>query len=227
VIYDQSGHGNNLTPGTPGTAGGTAKNADKPTRAGAAPVRIDGRAVYGVSITPGVGHRIDRTRGVAVGKRAEGIYEVVAGNHTNDQCCFDFGNAETGNHDDGTGHMEAIYYGSLASPAGTGPSVKADTENGLPFSGAPTTYRFTTAMLTDNGTQFQVLHGNAGSGELTPERNFSSPAHKEGAIVLGIGGDNSNWAEGTFYTGIMTSGTQSRAAQNAIQGNSVAARYLT
>jgi hypothetical protein len=105
--------------------------------------------------------------------------------------------------------------------------VKADTENGLPFSGSPTTYRFTTAMLTDNGTQFQVLHGNADSGGLTAEREFSSPAYKEGAIILGVGGDNSNWAEGTFYEGIMTSGTLSRAALNAIQANIVAAHYLS
>ena len=219
VIYDQSGHGNALTPAPGGTADGTA---DQPARAGAAPVRVDGRAVYGVSITPGVGYRDDRARGTASGNKPEGIYEVVAGNHTNNRCCFDFGNAERGNRDDGSGHMEAIYYGSYP---GTAPSVKADTENGLPFSGGPTTYRFTTAMLTDDGAHFQVLHGNASSGGVTAERDFSSPAHKEGAIVLGIGGDNSNWATGTFYEGIMTSRALPRAALNAIQANIVAARY--
>lgn len=222
VIYDQSGHGNALTSAPGGTADGTA---DQPGRAGAAPVRVDGRAAYGVSITPGVGYRDDRARGTASGNKPEGIYEVVAGNHTNNRCCFDFGNAERGNRDDGSGHMEAIYYGSFPSPAGTAPSVKADTENGVPFSGGPTACRFTTAMLTDDGAHFQVLHGNASSGGLTAERDFSSPAHKEGAIVLGIGGDNSNWATGTFYEGIMTSRALPRAALNALQANIVAARY--
>lgn len=73
--------------------------------------------------------------------------------------------------------------------------------------------RFTTAMLTDDGAHFQVLNGNADSGGLTAERDFSSPAHKEGTIVLWPGVDNSNWAKGTFYEGIMNSGTLSRAAE--------------
>ena len=29
---------------------------------------------------------------------------------------------------------------------------------------------------------------------------------KQGAIILGTGGDNSNGADGTFYEGVMTSG---------------------
>ncbi len=32
------------------------------------------------------------------------------------------------------------------------------------------------------------------------------PMNKEGAIILGIGGDNSNSGQGTFYEGVMTSG---------------------
>jgi hypothetical protein len=30
--------------------------------------------------------------------------------------------------------------------------------------------------------------------------------HKQGAIILGIGGDNSQSSSGTFYQGVMTSG---------------------
>jgi len=48
---------------------------------------------------------------------------------------------------------------------------------------------------------------------------------KEGAIVLGIGGDNSNGAAGTFYEGAMTSGYPSDATENAVQANLVAAKY--
>ena len=32
------------------------------------------------------------------------------------------------------------------------------------------------------------------------------PMRKQGAIVLGNGGDNSNGAQGTFYEGVMTAG---------------------
>ena len=48
---------------------------------------------------------------------------------------------------------------------------------------------------------------------------------KEGAIILGIGGDNSIGAAGTFYEGVMTSGYPSDATENAVQANIVAAGY--
>ena len=51
--------------------------------------------------------------------------------------------------------------------------------------------------------------------------------HKEGAIILGIGGDNSDGAQGTFYEGVMTSGYPSDATENAVQANIVAAGYAT
>jgi formylmethanofuran dehydrogenase subunit C len=49
--------------------------------------------------------------------------------------------------------------------------------------------------------------------------------HKEGAIILGIGGDNSKGSAGTFYEGVMTSGFPSDATENAVQANIVAAGY--
>ena len=50
---------------------------------------------------------------------------------------------------------------------------------------------------------------------------------KEGAIILGIGGDNSIGAAGTFYEGVMTSGYPSDATENAVQANIIAAGYAT
>jgi hypothetical protein len=49
--------------------------------------------------------------------------------------------------------------------------------------------------------------------------------HKEGAIILGIGGDNSCSAIGNFYEGAMTSGYPSAATENSVQANIVAAGY--
>lgn len=230
VIFDQSGHRRNLTPAG-ASASAVAPNPDVPARAGAAPVKVNGRQVYGVYVTrgsgrniPGVGYR-DNVAHIATGNSPEGIYEVVAGNHTDNQCCFDFGNAETTSTDQGSGHMEALYYGSFPAGHGPGPWVKADTENGLPSSGPAAKSRFTIAMLTDDGKNFQVLHGNATAGGLTAERQFSSPQYKQGAIVLGTGGDNSDWGAGTFYEGAVTRGAPSKAALKALQANIVAARY--
>ncbi len=64
-----------------------------------------------------------------------------------------------------------------------------------------------------------------------------SPMRKEGAIILGTGGDNSTWSAGTFYEGAMTaksptststdptSGYPSDATNAAVQANIVQAGY--
>jgi hypothetical protein len=46
---------------------------------------------------------------------------------------------------------------------------------------------------------------------------------KEGAIVLGTAGDNSNAAQGNFFEGVMTARYASNAADDAVQANIVAA----
>ena len=57
--------------------------------------------------------------------------QVVSGKHYNDRCCFDYGNAERNIKDDGTGSMEAVYWGNASGGsmnhggAGTGPWVRA------------------------------------------------------------------------------------------------------
>src|SRR6201986_4476072 len=53
------------------------------------------------------------------------------------------------------------------------------------------------------------------------------PMRKQGAILLGNGGDNSNGSQGTFYEGAMTAaGTfPSNATDQLVQANVVAARY--
>jgi hypothetical protein len=52
-----------------------------------------------------------------------------------------------------------------------------------------------------------------------------NPMKKQGAIILGIGGDNSNSAVGTFFEGCLTSGYASDATDDAVQANIVAAGY--
>ena len=48
---------------------------------------------------------------------------------------------------------------------------------------------------------------------------------KQGAIILGIGGDNSDWAIGTFYEGCMTQGISSDETDQAIHENIVSVMY--
>lgn len=207
---------------------------------------LNGKKAYGVFIPPKTGYRNNSPRGTATGDGAEGIYAVLDGTHYNNGCCFDYGNAETNNLDTGNGRMEAIFFGDRTAHgygAGSGPWVLADLENGLYTSGGDTGYgvnpnnpsvtsRFVTAVLKGNSNnQWAIRGGNAKSGGLStyysgvrPTPNYN-PMSKEGAIVLGIGGDNSNAGQGTFYEGVMTTGYPSDATENSVQANIVAAGY--
>jgi hypothetical protein len=239
-IYDQSGHGNNLTQ-APG--GGAAGGPDNLANATAAPVMAGGHKAYGVYVAAGTGYRDDHTSSIATGDQPEGEYAIFDGTHYNGGCCFDYGNAETSNNDTGNGHMEAIYFGNIkvwGYGTGNGPWIMADMENGL-YSGVnagfnandPTiNYRFTTAMIDGGPNQWAILGGNAQSGGLStfysgarPNVSGYNPMHKEGAILLGIGGDNSKGSAGTFYEGVMTSGYPSAATESTVQADITSVGY--
>ncbi|PTB35763.1 uncharacterized protein TrAFT101_010609 [Trichoderma asperellum] len=246
IIYDQSGRGNHLTQAPPGGFSGPDSGGyDNLASAIGAPVTLNGQKAYGVFISPGTGYRNNAVSGTATGDAAEGLYAVLDGSHYNDQCCFDYGNAETSSRDTGNGHMEAIYYGNCdvwGSGSGSGPWLMADLENGL-FSGAnpknnaadpSLSYRFVTTALKGESNQWALRGGNAASGSLStyysgvrPSVSGYNPMSKEGAIILGIGGDNSHGSQGTFYEGVMTSGYPSDATENSVQANIVAAKYAT
>jgi hypothetical protein len=244
VIYDQSGKGNNLTQAPPGGFNGPAAGGyDNLANATAAPTTVGGHKAYGVFVAAGTGYRNNHTTGIATGDQPEGMYAVLDGTHSNDGCCFDYGNAETNSRDDGNGTMEAIYFGKIKAwgyGAGNGPWIMADLENGL-FSGVnqhynandPTiSHRYLTAVVKGGANKWAIRGGNAQSGGVStfyngkrPNVSGYNPMRKQGAIILGIGGDNSNSSAGTFYEGVMTSGYPSDATENAVQANVVSARY--
>ena len=196
-------------------------------------------------ISPGTGYRNNKVSGSAAGDAAEGMYAVLDGTHYNGACCFDYGNAETNNLDTGDGHMQAIHYGDntiWGSGAGNGPWIMVDLENGL-FSGQSTkqdagdpsiTYRFVTAVVKGKPGTWAIRGANSVSGALSTYYSGArlngsgyNPMHKEGAIILGIGGENSNGAQGTFYEGVMTTGYPTDATENSVQSDIVAAKYVT
>jgi hypothetical protein len=96
---------------------------------------VGGHKVYSAYFEGGMGYRIDNTSGIAVHDEAETMYMVTSGKHYNNRCCFDYGNAETDNNDDGAATMEAVYFGSAKGGLnhggdGPGPWIMADMENG-------------------------------------------------------------------------------------------------
>lgn len=157
----------------------------------------------------------------------------------------DYGNAERVPRDDGAGTMEALYFGSAKGGmnhggAGVGPWIMADLENGLwgmniSASTEPTiTHNFVTAMVKgDSGPapgHFALKGGNAQAGALQVfwdgwRPKGYAPMKKQGSIILGIGGDNSDGSTGTFYEGALTKGYTTEATDAALQANIVAAGY--
>src|SRR5689334_8916792 len=110
IIYDQTSRHNDLTPAP---AGGAKNTPDNPANASQLPITINGQKAYGVWIDAGMGYRRDSTSGIATGDQAETEYMVTSGTHFNGGCCFDYGNAETNNLDDGAGTMEAVFFGNI------------------------------------------------------------------------------------------------------------------
>ena len=161
-------------------------------------------------------------------------------------CCFDYGNSETDRNADGSGTMDALNFSSITSwgtGAGSGPWVMADLEDGI-FAQNNTsknqndpsqTSKYVTAVLKNNGTtKFALKGANAQSGSLSTYYKGAlpsgwNPMKKQGAIVLGSGGDccatNNNHSDGTFYEGVIVSGYPTDATENAVQANIVAAGY--
>jgi len=138
--------------------------------------------------------------------------------------------------------MEAVYFGTSTEwgrGGGAGPWVMGDFESGLFSNGVargtnpndtPLTSPFVTAMVKGGANGFTLKGGDATRGALTtmydgPRASGYQPMKKKGAIILGIGGDNSPWAEGTFFEGCITSGLSSDATDDAVQANIVAAGY--
>ena len=244
IIYDQSGRGNHLEyQGTGSSVGGQ----DKPASATSESITAGGHKAYSLYINPQNSYwRDGHDSGVPTGTEPEGMYMVTSGTHVNGGCCFDYGNSETTRSADGAGAMDAIYFGTscwFGGCSGTGPWVQADLEYGLYPGGSKNwnamqrafSDEFVTAMLKNNGTsRFAIKGGNAQSGTLTTLWNGSlpqgySPMKKQGAIVLGSGGDccarNTNQSLGTFYEGAIASGYPSDETEAAIQENIIAAGY--
>jgi hypothetical protein len=202
------------------------------------------------------GCNIKTGNGMVKGDDPETMYWVTSQQDLKDGCCFDYGNAETTSNDDGNGTMETLYFGGgvvWGTGAGgkPGPWMMADLENGL-YAGwenkqdknistnMPLKYDFVTGVLLGDTKdknsgkgRFAIYGGDATKGSLQtmydgirPEKPGYVPMQKQGSIILGIGGDNSNGAEGRFYEGAVSVGpVASKQTVDALQSAIVAAKY--
>ena len=129
-----------------------------------------------------------------------------------------------------------------------GPWAMMDMEDGL-FAGwennqnqnistnMPLKFDFVTDIVVgysqsaQTGGRFAIYGGDATSGVLMTEWDGTrppggyNPMHKQGSIILGTGGDNSDTDGGEFFEGVMATGAAAKATLDALQANIVAAKY--
>ena len=246
IIYDQSPQANHLV--VSGKATWLANGATEADAAGAK-IKVGGHTVYGIhAVGCGTncfvgGYRNNNAKGLAKNDDPESMYWVVDAKKYNNWCCFDYGNAETNNIDDGSATMETLYYGAdtqWETAGGSGPWIGADLENGMWYGEAKnattntpisSAWSYLSAFLKGpSGNHFALKAGDAQSGQLVTKWDGSrpggySPQKKQGAVLLGTGGDGSPSGEGIFFEGAITSGCPSDATDDAVQANVVAAGY--
>ena len=105
---------------------------------------------------------------------------------------------------------------------------QADLENGL-WAGnnrvnpdnVPLNYPFVMAMVKGGANGFALKGADATQGKLGlmydgPRPAGYQPMKKQGAIILGIGGDNSDSATGIFFEGAITAGYSTDVADEAV-----------
>jgi hypothetical protein len=239
ALIDQSPAGNDL-----GVAPQERGGFDLPVNASRFPITVNGAKAYGAFFEPQMGYRNTTGTGMATGNEEESMFFVVDGTRENSYCCFDFGNAGKLPGDFGDGSMEAVYWGSSSGWSHgfqSGPWVGADLENGIYYGNPngstynpgnmPLRYPFVFAQLKGGANGFTLKAADATQGKLQtmwagprPSEKYQ-PMQKRGGIILGIGGDNTREAVGTFFEGVIAQGFTEDAVDDALQRSVVEAGY--
>jgi non-reducing end alpha-L-arabinofuranosidase len=193
--------------------------------------------------------------GMALGDDPQGIYMLADGTRTGTACCWDFGNVTPNPKsyaEMNTLFLGVAYWGR---GAGNGPWFGADFEAGVWMGGsmpgqpgwgglndaanAPPNsqnpsmrVKYALGFLkTTNGPERYALRmadiATATSVTTAYAGNYPSTKHldSKGAVVLGVGGDNSNNSFSTFYEGAIVQGFPSDATENAVFENLKALGY--
>ncbi|HET7545377.1 MAG TPA: arabinofuranosidase catalytic domain-containing protein [Polyangiaceae bacterium] len=252
-VYDQSGHGNAVEAEIPGVVLGNGANAHEghsgqsAANAAKESLMVGGHKVYALYTNTSQAYwRDGSATGMPLGASPQGVYVVTSGKHFGNGCCYDYGNGEVSRTYVPGNSMDALYFGNSTqwgSGNGSGPWVMADLEGGV-FSGLTTgkndmlisqPFSYVTAIEKNNGmTELALKAADATAPTLNTYYqgklpNGKSPGQKQGAIVLGSGGDccysNNNASFGTFYEGAIVAGYPSDATDTAVHANIVSAGY--
>ena len=240
-LYDQSGNGNDLVRGSAGPSGNGTRSANDDYEAVANKISITagGHKVYALYVQVAGGYRTALNvtgKGIPSGNKDQGIYELVDGTHTGGACCWDFGSVSPDPNKYVT--MNTLFFGKgfWGSGAGSAPWFGGDFEGGVWMGGSSGTPGANSSNPSMAGVTFAlgILHTPVAkyalrmadistASDLTTAYDGAIPSGKTwgnaGGIVLGVGGDNSNNSEGTFFEGAVTNGAPSNATDLLIMKN--------
>jgi hypothetical protein len=246
-LYDQSGNGNDLVRGSAGPTGNGTRSGDDDyeSTANKLSVTAGGHKVYALYMNQYEGYRTPlntTAKGVALGNKDQGIYELADGTHFGTQCCWDFGAVSPDPNKYVT--MNTIFFGKgfWGTGAGSAPWFMGDFEGGVwaGGTGASTVANPQNPSMAAANFALGILHTPVGkyalrmadvatASDLTTAYDGVIVSGKTwgnaGGIALGIGGDNSNNSYGTFYEGVLTNGSPTNATDLLIMKNIQAVGY--
>jgi hypothetical protein len=183
--------------------------------------------------------------GIPTGNQAQGSYALEDGARSNvgNACCFNFGTASRNNAAGGRGQMNALFFGICTywnTGVSPGPWFMIDVEAGVYSGGTPNNnlpssrfdYAFGLTKNNSGNATIRVANSTCLYGAAAPSLvnalNINPPPftwNVPGGITLGIGGDNSNSSNGTWYEGCIVNGRPSDATDAAVLGNVRLAGY--
>ena len=245
-LYDQSGNGNDLQRGTAGPAGNGSRSGfnDYESSATKLSVTAGGHKVYALYTNQYEGYRTPVGivgKGLPIGNKDQGVYELADGTHFGTACCWDFGVVSPDPNKYVT--MNTIFFGTgyWGTGAGSGPWFMGDFEGGVWSGGSGASnvnnpsnpsmkVPFALGILHTPVGKYALRMANVQSAsDLTTAYDGAIPSGKTwgnaGGIALGIASDNSNNSFGTFYEGAITNGSPSNATDLLIMKNIQAVGY--
>jgi non-reducing end alpha-L-arabinofuranosidase len=250
-VYDQSGNDNHLSVAKKGPAGTTYSDQDDfESIADGEELTVGDHRVYSLYMAARQGYRLPvRGSDVPFGSEAQGLYMLADGSRVGSQCCWDFGNVSV----DPTVYTStnALFFGTAywGKGAGAGPWFMADFATGIWAGGSipdepgygdfsdlgpanpnnpSLLVPFALGFLKTDATKYALRMANAQSASSVTtayQGNLPHALDNQGAIVLGVGADNSNNSSGTFYEGAVLSGFPTDAAELDVLLNIKAAGY--
>jgi hypothetical protein len=216
---------------------------------------VGGRTVYSLYMGARNGYRIEEIgAAMPLEAEPQGVYMLADGTHAGSACCWDFGNVTTnpasygemntlffGQAYWGKGSGSPPWWGadfeagvwmggSVASDPGWG-GLNNPNPTGNPNSPSFAGVKFALGFLKtddDNDQTYALRMANIETATSVHEAyRGPHPKHTDnlGAVVLGVGGDNSNNSFGTFYEGAITVGFPTDEAEQGILENIQAVGY--